>query len=121
MYFEGLGEANPQAQRGCSRDQRADGKQVCMALVVPFEGFPLGYEVFAGNTHDSRTLQTIVAAMEARHGALGRGWIADRGIASAANLAWLGSTGRRSIIRAPKSRLSKIAFRHAAPGSLRAV
>jgi hypothetical protein len=31
----------------------------------------LGYEVFAGNTHDSRTLQTIVATMEARHGMLG--------------------------------------------------
>ena len=37
---------------------------------MTFDGFPLGYEVFAGNTHDSRTLQTIVATMEARHG----GW-----------------------------------------------
>jgi hypothetical protein len=40
--------------------------------MVTFDGFPLGYEVFAGNTHDSRTLQTIVATMEARHGVLGR-------------------------------------------------
>ena len=32
---------------------------------MTFDGFPLGYEVFAGNTHDSRTLQTIVATMEA--------------------------------------------------------
>jgi transposase len=47
------------------------------------DGFPLGYEVFAGNTHDSRTLQTIVATMEARHGLLGRVWITDRGMASA--------------------------------------
>jgi hypothetical protein len=39
-----------------------------------FDGFPLGYEVFAGNTHDSRTLQTIVSTMEARHGMLGRVW-----------------------------------------------
>jgi hypothetical protein len=62
-YFEGLAEANPQAQRGYSRDHRPDCKQVCIALVVTFDGFPLGYEVFAGNTHDSRTLQTIVAAM----------------------------------------------------------
>src|SRR5205807_9746755 len=67
-YFEGLAEANPQAQRGYSRDHRSDCKQVCIALVVTFDGFPLGYEVFAGNTHDSRTLQTIVATMEARHG-----------------------------------------------------
>src|SRR5258708_354861 len=88
-YFEGLAEANPQAQRGYSRDHRPDCKQVCIALVVTFDGFPLGYEVFAGNTHDSRTLQTIVATMEARHGVLGRVWIGDRGMATAASLAYL--------------------------------
>jgi transposase len=106
-YFEGQAEANPQAQRGYSRDHRPDCKQVCIALVVTFDGFPLGYEVFAGNTHDSKTLQTIVATMEARHGVLGRVWIADRGMASADNLAWLRQTGRRYIIGAPKSELKK--------------
>jgi transposase len=108
-YFEGEAEANPLAQRGYSRDHRPDCKQVCIALVVTFDGFPLGYEIFAGNTHDSRTLQTVVATMEARHGALGRVWIADRGMASAANLAWLRETGRRYIIGAPKSELKKFA------------
>jgi len=106
-YFEGEAEANPQARRGYSRDHRPDCKQVCIALVVTFDGFPLGYEVFAGNTHDSRTLQTIVATMEARHGLLGRVWITDRGMASVANLAWLLDTGRRYIIGAPKSELKK--------------
>ena len=120
-YFEGLAEANPQAQRGYSRDHRPDCKQVCIALVVTFDGFPLGYEVFAGNTHDSRTLQTIVAAMEDRHGALGRVWIADRGMASADNLAWLRSTGRRYIIGAPKSELRKFAASLAASDGWRTV
>jgi transposase len=109
-YFEGQAEANPQAQRGYSRDHRPDCKQVCIALVVTFDGFPLGYEVFAGNTHDSRTLQMIVATMEARHGVLGRVWITDRGMASADNLAWLRNTGRRYIIGAPKSELKKFGF-----------
>jgi transposase len=108
-YFEGQAEANPLAQRGYSRDHRSDCKQVLIALVVTFDGFPLGYEVFAGNTHDSRTLQTIVATMEARHGMLGRVWIADRGMASRENLAWLRDTGRRYIIGAPKSELKKFA------------
>ena len=120
-YFEGLAEANPQAQRGYSRDHRPDCKQVCIALVVTFDGFPLGYEVFAGNTHDSRSLQTIVAAMEARHGAFGRVWIADRGMASAENLAWLRSTGRRYIIGAPKSELKKFALPLAASDGWRTV
>src|SRR5580700_1607687 len=120
-YFEGQAEANPQAQRGYSRDHRPDCKQVCIALVVTFDGFPLGYEVFAGNTHDSRTLQTIVATMEARHGTLGRVWITDRGMASAENLAWLRQTGRRYIIGAPKSELKTFAGELARPDGWRTV
>src|SRR6266568_8710031 len=120
-YFEGLAEANPQAQRGYSRDHRPDCKQVCIALVGTFDGFPLGYEVFAGNTHDSKTLQTIVNTMEARHGVVGRVWIADRGMASAANLAWLRQTGRRYIIGAPKSELKKFGAELACPDGWRTV
>ena len=48
-YFEGLCESNPLAQRGYSRDQRFDCKQVCIALVVSRGGMPIGYELFAGN------------------------------------------------------------------------
>lgn len=114
-YFEGEAEANSLARRGYSRDHRPDCKQVCIALVVTFDGFPLGYEVFAGNTHDSRTVQTIVDAMEARHGVVGRVWIADRGMPSAANLAWLRQTGRRYIIGAPKAELRKFAAELAEP------
>jgi transposase len=120
-YFEGQAEGNPQAQRGYSRDHRPDCKQVCIALVVTFDGFPLGYEVFAGNTHDSRTLQTIVATMEARHGVTGRVWITDRGMASAENLAWLRQTGRRYVIGAPKSELKKFAVELARPDGWRTV
>jgi transposase len=108
-YFEGAAEANQLAQRGYSRDHRPDCKQVLIALIVTFDGFPLGYEVFAGNTHDSQTLQTIVTTMEARHGTVGRVWIADRGMASRENLSWLRQTGRRYIIGAPKSELKKFA------------
>jgi hypothetical protein len=43
---------------------------VLIALVVTFDGFALGYEVFAGNVHASETLQTGVATMETRHGML---------------------------------------------------
>src|SRR6202045_1068834 len=120
-YFEGQAEGNPQAQRGYSRDHRPDCKQVCIALVVTFDGFPLGYEVFAGNTHDSRTLQAIVATMETRHGMLGRVWITDRGMASAENLAWLRATGRRYIIGAPKSELKKFGAALAGADGWRAV
>lgn len=120
-YFEGEAEGNVLARRGYSRDHRPDRKQVCIALVVTFDGFPLGYEVFAGNTHDSRTVQTIVDTMEARHGVVGRVWIADRGMSSAANLAWLRQTGRRYIIGAPKVELRKFAVELAAADGWRAI
>jgi transposase len=106
-YFEGEAAANPQARRGYSRDHRPDCKQVCIALVVTFDGFPLGYEVFPGNTHDSTTLRQIVEAMEARHGTVGKVWITDRGMASAANIAWLRASGRRYVLGTPKSELRK--------------
>ncbi len=120
-YFEGEAEGNPLARRGYSRDHRPDCKQVCIALVVTFDGFPLGYEVFAGNTHDSRTVQTIVSAMEARHGVVGRVWIADRGMASADNLAWLRQTGRRYIIGAPKAQLRQFTPELATPEGWREI
>lgn len=106
-YFEGEAGANTQAKRGYSRDHRPDCKQVCIALVVTFDGFPLGYEVFPGNTHDSTTVRSIIQTMEARHGTVGKVWIMDRGMASAENIAWLRETGRRYILGMPKSELRK--------------
>jgi len=106
-YFEGEAAGNALAARGYSREHRPDCKQVCIALVVSFDGFPLGYEVFPGNMNDARTVEKIVTTMEARHGVIGRVWIADRGMSSRANLTWLRSSGRRYIIGAAKSELKK--------------
>ena len=52
---------------------------------------------------------------------LGRVWIADRGMASAENLAWLRQTGRRYLVGAPKSELKKLATELAAAGGWRTV
>src|SRR5262245_21950626 len=59
--------------------------------------------------------------MEARHGVVGRVWIADRGMSSAANLAWLCQTGRRYIIGAPKAELRKFAAELATAHGWRAI
>src|SRR5260370_1123380 len=107
VYFEGLADANPLAQRGHSRDHRPDCKQVCLALVVTREGMPLGYEVFAGNRTDVTTVDDIVAAMEARYGVAQRIWVMDRGMTSQDNLDWLRETGRRYLVGTPKSELRK--------------
>ncbi len=104
-YFEGQARQNPLAQRGHSRDHRPDCPQVCVALVVTREGLPLGYELFAGNRTDVTTVREIVETMESRYGAAQRIWVMDRGMTSAANLAWLRQTGRRYLVGTPKSEL----------------
>lgn len=106
-YFEGAAEKNSQAQRGHSRDHRPDCKQVLIALVVTREGIPLGYEVFAGNKHDCKTVETIIQQMEARYGRAERIWIMDRGMNSPETLKLLGEEHRRYILGTPKSLLKK--------------
>ena len=88
-YFEGQANGNALAARGNSRDHRPDCKQVCIGLVVSREGYPLGYEVFAGNRADVTTLPEIVERMKQRYGREGRIWAVDRGMIRAANLEWL--------------------------------
>jgi transposase len=104
-YFEGEALGNPLAKRGYSRDSRPDRPQVCIGLVVTEEGLPLGYEVFAGNTHDSTTVQQIVATMEAKYGRLARVWVMDRGMVSEANLTYLRERGGQYIVGTPKAML----------------
>ena len=107
-YFEG--RANfPLAQRGYSRDQRSDCKQVCIALVVSRCGMPLGYEVFAGNTADVTTVEHIVTTMETRYGQSDRIWVMDRGMVSEENIEFLKEGKRRYIIGTPKAMLKKFA------------
>ena len=104
-YFEGQSKKNEQAQRGYSRDQRSDCKQVLIALVVTREGIPLGYEIFAGNRHDSTTVEEIVTKMEKQYGAADRIWVMDRGMTSDKNIHFLQQNNRRYIIGTPKSLL----------------
>src|SRR5450631_3214206 len=106
-YFEGQANRNTMAARGYSRDHRSDCKQVCIGLVVTREGYPLGYEVFAGNRADVTTLREIVTRMEEKYGRAGRIWAVDRGMISAANLKWLPERGSRYIVGTPKGELKK--------------
>jgi transposase len=104
-YFEGQAEGNRKAKRGYSRDHRPDCKQVCIALVVTRGGVPLGYEVFDGNTQDSRTVRQIVGTMETRYGVADRIWVWDRGMLSQENMAFLREGARRYIVGTPRGQL----------------
>jgi transposase len=104
-YFEGLADGNDLAARGHSRDHRGDCKQVCVGLVVTTDGLPVGLEVFAGNTNDTKTLRQIVEMMEEKYGLAGRIWVMDRGIVSAENLAWLRERKGQYLVGTPRTML----------------
>ena len=106
-YCEGQAEKNPQAQRGYSRDHRPDCKQVNLALVVSGEGLPLGYEIFEGHRHDSKTVEEIVNAIENKYGKANRVWVMDRGMAREENVEFLKQEGRRYILGTAKSMLKR--------------
>lgn len=81
-YFESdppFGEGDKR-QFGHSRDRRSDCVQVVIALIVTPEGFPLAYEVMAGNTSDRTTLRGFLDKIEAHYGKARRIWLMDRGI-----------------------------------------
>jgi transposase len=65
---------------GYSRDKRPDCVQVVIALIVTPEGFPLAYEVMAGNTSDKTTLRGFLQKIEQQYGKAQRIWVMDRGI-----------------------------------------
>ncbi len=96
-------------QYGYSRDKRFDCVQVVIALVVTPEGFPLAYEVMAGNTADCTTLEGFLKRIEAQYGKAERIWVMDRGIPTEEVLEQM----RRSkppvfyVVGTPKGRLSR--------------
>jgi hypothetical protein len=94
---------------GYSRDKRFDCVQVVIALIITPEGFPLAYEVLAGNTADKTTLRGFLKKIEEQYGKAERIWVMDRGIPTEEVLEEM----RRSdppvyyLVGTPKGRLSR--------------
>jgi transposase len=111
-YFESSGPADKNDKRryGYSRDKRSDCVQVVIALVITPEGFPLAYEVLAGNTSDKTTLREFLKKIETQYGKAERIWVMDRGIPTEEVL----SEMRHSdppvyyLVGTPKAKLSKL-------------
>lgn len=94
---------------GYSRDKRPDCVQVVIALVLTPEGFPLGYEVMAGNTSDKTTLPSILKKIEDQYGKAQRIWIMDRGIPTKKDLEAMRNSQPpvQYLVGTPKGRLRK--------------
>jgi hypothetical protein len=111
-YFESDPPDDPTDKRrfGYSRDKRGDCVQLIIALIITAEGFPLAYEVLAGNTTDNRTLRLFLRQIERRYGKAERIWLMDRGVPTEAVLAQMRASTPpvRYLVGTPKGRLSKL-------------
>lgn len=107
-YFEGGCAGIPKAKHGYSRDGRPDCRQVVIALVVTSDGFPLAYEVMAGNTSDRTTLGGFLAKIEGMYGKARRVWLMDRGVPTEAELGRMRAEGVGYLVGTPKSSLDKL-------------
>jgi transposase len=111
-YFESAPPDDEADKRrhGYSRDKRSDCVQVVIALIVTPDGFPLGYEVLAGNTSDKTTLRGMLRKIEAQYGKANRIWVMDRGIPTEEVLAEMRAADPplSYLVGTPKGRLSKL-------------
>jgi transposase len=111
-YFESDPPNNPKDKRryGYSRDKRSDCVQVVIALIVTPEGFPLAYEVLAGNTSDKTTLREFLHKIETQYGKAERIWVMDRGIPSEEVLTEMRQSDPPVyyLVGTPKGRLTKL-------------
>ena len=111
-YFESNPpeDDNDKRRFGYSRDKRRDCVQVIIALIVTPQGFPLAYEVLAGNTKDNSTLKEFLDKIETQYGKAERIWLMDRGIPTEKVLEQMrqGDPPVKYLVGTPKGRLSRL-------------
>jgi Transposase DDE domain len=111
-YFENDPPKNENDKRrfGYSRDKRSDCVQVVIALIVTPQGFPLAYEVLAGNTLDKTTLREFLQKIERQYGKAERIWLMDRGIPTDAVLEEMRHSDPpvKYLVGTPRGRLTRL-------------
>jgi transposase len=80
---------------------------VLIALVVTPEGFPINYEVLAGNTAEKTTLIELMNKIENLYGKARRVWLMDRGIPTEQSLAFMREIGMDYLVGTPRQLLDE--------------
>ena len=66
LYFESS-KADELKVQGFSKDNKSQQPQIVIGLLVTQAGFPLAYDVFAGNTFEGKTMLPVVEGFIAKH------------------------------------------------------
>lgn len=88
LYFETFTE-DELRKNGFSKDNKSQQPQIVVALMVTPAGFPVGYEVFSGNTFEGHTLIPVIKSFIKKHKAEHFTVVADAAMISTENVAAL--------------------------------
>ena len=99
LYFEAEDEDDLR-KIGFSKDGKFQKPQIMLGLLVGQNGYPIGYDIFEGNTFEGHTLLPILSDIQKRYGFKKPIVVADAALLSSKNLAALESQGYQFIIGA---------------------
>lgn len=105
MYFESFTE-DELRKNGFSKDSKSQQPQVLVALMVTKEGFPITYEVFAGNTFEGHTIIPFVKSFISKNDVKKFTIIADAAMLSKDNIIELKCNAINYIVGARLGNLS---------------
>lgn len=99
LYFETF-TADELRIPGFSKDNMPQQPQVVVGLLVTRTGFPLGFEVFPGNTFEGKTMLPILETFVAKHGVRTPTVVADAAMLSQDLLKEIAGRGMSYIVAA---------------------
>ena len=103
LYFESV-EVDELRAFGYSKDQKYHCTQVVLALATNEDGLPIGYELFAGNTAEVRTLIECMERWQKSLPADQVSFVADRALCSDQNLKNLEAAPWNYVVAMPMRR-----------------
>ncbi|APJ38203.1 hypothetical protein BLA55_00675 [Mycoplasmopsis pullorum] len=98
VYFESFTRKGIR-KNGFSKDGKHNEDQVVIAMAVDWNGIPLHYKVFPGNTADGKTMLSFVLELQFLYKINDITIVADRGINNNANLRFLEQKGIKYIFQ----------------------
>jgi len=105
LYFETFQE-DELRKNGFSKDNKSQQPQILVALMVTKEGFPITYEIFAGNTFEGHTIIPVVKNFIDKNKVKAFTVVADAAMISAENTQALKENGIDYIVGARLGNLS---------------
>ena len=85
LYFE-IDEEDELRKTGFSKEGKHQNPQIVLGLLVSKKGYPLAYEIFAGNKFEGHTMLPVIEAFKKKYQLGQMAIIADSGLLSNANI-----------------------------------